>query len=123
MSGRDQPDVNLVSPVAAQPLEFLLLQHAQQLCLKFQRDVPDFVQEKGAFVREVKAAGFFGDRPGERSPFVAEQFALQKPKGNRGAIQFDKGAVPASAKVVDGPGDKLFAGSSLTQDQDSRIRR
>ena len=46
MRRSDEPDVNLMSAVAAEPLKFLLLQNAQQFCLKFERDVAHFIQKQ-----------------------------------------------------------------------------
>ena len=90
MRGRDQADVNLVRTVAAEPLEFLLLQDAQQFRLKFQRNVADLVKKERAFVGEFEPSRFLGDGAGERSFFVAEQLALEESKRDCGAIQFDE---------------------------------
>ncbi len=88
---RTDANVNFVCPVTAEPLEFLLLQNAQQFRLKFQRDVAYLVQKQRALVCKFKASRLFRDCPGECPFFVTEQFALQKPKRDRRAIQFDKG--------------------------------
>jgi predicted class III extradiol MEMO1 family dioxygenase len=45
MCGYDNADVHLVSTVAAQPFEFLLLQNSQQFCLKLQWNVAYFIKE------------------------------------------------------------------------------
>jgi hypothetical protein len=44
-------------------------------------------------------------RAGERSAFVAEQFAFCQSDGQRGAIQFDIGAVLPGTLLVDGSCD------------------
>ena len=123
MRSGDQPDINLMSAVAAESLKFLLLQNAQQFRLKFERDVADFVQKERALVRQFKASHFLSDRSGKCSFFVTEQLTLQKPERNRGAIQFDEGAFAAGAQIVYRAGDQLLAGSGLAQDQHARIRR
>jgi hypothetical protein len=61
MRGCDQPHVDLMSTVAAKPLEFLLLQDAQQFRLKFQRNVANLVKKQRAFVGELEASRFLGD--------------------------------------------------------------
>ena len=58
MRGGDQADVNLVRTVAAESLEFLLLQDSQQFRLKFQRNVADFVKKERAFVARVQSVPF-----------------------------------------------------------------
>jgi hypothetical protein len=45
-----QPNVYLMSAGAAQALELLFLQNAQQLRLQRGRNIPNFIQEKRAFV-------------------------------------------------------------------------
>ena len=123
MRSGDHADVNFMSAVAAESLKFLLLQDAQQFRLKFQRDVADFVQKQGALVRKFEAADFLSDRSGKCSLFMPEQFALQKPERNRGAIQLNEGAFAAGTQIVHRAGDQLFAGSGLAQDQHAGIRR
>ena len=115
MRGCDQADINLVSAVAAESLEFLLLQDSQQFRLKFQRDVADFVQKERTLVRQFKASSLLRDRSGECSLFVSEQFTFQKPERDRCAVQFDKGSLPAAAQIVNGAGNQFFAGARLAQ--------
>ena len=75
---RHQPDVDADRPGAAEPLELLLLQHAQQLRLQLQRNVADLVQEQRAAVRELEATDALRDRAGERALLVPEQLALEQ---------------------------------------------
>jgi hypothetical protein len=49
--GCDQADVDPLRSGAAQPLEFALLQRAQQLGLHFQRDVAHLVEKQRAVIR------------------------------------------------------------------------
>jgi hypothetical protein len=72
MRGRDQSHVNLMRTVAAEPLEFLLLQDSQQFRLKFQRYIANFVKKQRAFVGKLEPSRFLGDGAGECSFFVAE---------------------------------------------------
>src|ERR1017187_5076578 len=62
----------------ADPLEGLLLEHAQQFPLRDGRQIADFVEEERALVRLLEAP----DAPlvctRKRAAFVAEQFALQQ---------------------------------------------
>ena len=108
--------------VAAESLEFLLLQDAEQFRLQFQRYVADLVKKERALVCEFEASCFLRDRSGECSFFMTEQFTLQKSERDRGAIQFDKCPFPAAAQIVDCTRDEFFAGSRLAQDQHARIR-
>src|SRR6185295_9809362 len=103
MRGCDEPDVDLVRLVAAESLEFLFLQHAEQLRLQLERNVADLVEKERALVGQLEAARFLCDRPGEGASLMTEQFALQQPQGDRGTIQFDEGPFSAAAQIVDRP--------------------
>ena len=72
MGGGNQPDMRVDSAGAAQALKLLLLQHAQQLGLQFQRNVPHLVQEQRSFVGEFEAAQPLGHRASESAALVAE---------------------------------------------------
>ena len=56
MRGRHQAHVHLDRLRAAEALELLLLQHAQQLGLQLRRDVADLVEEQRPLVRQLEAA-------------------------------------------------------------------
>src|ERR1700728_3927695 len=72
MRGGDQAHVNLMREIASQPFELLLLQDSQQLCLKLQGNVADFIQKKRAFIRKLEASALLYDGARERSLFVSE---------------------------------------------------
>src|SRR5277367_1066372 len=96
MGSGDQADVDLVRTIAAEPFEFLFLQHAQQFRLKFQRDVADLIEEKRALVGEFKAPRLLRDGASKCSPFVAKQLTFEKPQRDGSAVQFDEGPFPAA---------------------------
>jgi hypothetical protein len=100
--------------IATESFEFLLLEHSQQLSLELQRNISHLIEKKSAFVGELEAASLLGDRSSESAPFVSKQLALQKPQGNRSAIQFDERASLANAQVVDRSGDKFLSGSGFS---------
>jgi hypothetical protein len=74
---------------AAEALEFLLLQNAQELYLKLQRNFADFVEKEGSLIREFEAPELAGNRPCESAPFVAEKLALEESMRNSSTIEFD----------------------------------
>src|SRR5215831_5469019 len=119
----DQPDVNLMCAIAAEPLEFLLLQNAEQFRLKFQRYIAHLVKKERSLVGKFEASGFLRYSAGKRSFFVAEQFTLEKSKRYCRAVQLHECLVPATDQVMYRTRNKLFAGSRLPQDQHTRIRR
>ena len=92
--GRHQPHVHLDRLRAAEALELLLLQHAEQLGLQLQRDVADLVEEQRPLVGQLEAADLLADGAGEGALLVAEQLALQQPRGDGRAVELDEGAVP-----------------------------
>ena len=68
----------LIGPVAAHPLVFPLLQHAEEFDLDGGREVADFVEEKRSAFGLLDAAHAAEKGPREGPLFVAEEFALQK---------------------------------------------
>src|SRR5438094_358735 len=70
---RDDAHVYLDGDAAADALELLLLQDAQQFALSGQRHLADLVEEDGPFVRQFEAPLALGDGAGEGPFLVAEQ--------------------------------------------------
>ena len=83
---RNQPEVDRDRLVAAEPLEAALLEHAQQLGLRDERHVADFVEEQRALVGQLEASGLAIVRAGERALLVAEDFRFEQRVGQRGAV-------------------------------------
>ena len=78
MGGRDQPHVGPDRLVAADALEGLLLEQAQDLGLQGQRHVADLVEEQRAAVALLELADAAAVGAGEGALLVAEQLALQQ---------------------------------------------
>src|SRR5262249_16424498 len=97
MRGCDHADIHFVRVVAAEPLELLFLQDAQEFCLKFERDVANFVKKKCAPIGEFESPGFFCYCSRECPFFMTEQFTLHKSGRNWSAVQFHKRPFPATA--------------------------
>ena len=82
--GRGQhAHVDLAGLGFADPLDFLLLQDAQQFRLHRQGQLADFIEEKRAAAREFEAPGLVALRSGERAARMAEELALEQGLGNR----------------------------------------
>ncbi len=118
VGGGDDADVNALCAIAAEALELLLLQNAEEFGLKVERKVGDFVEEESAVIGQFEAADFLRESAGESAALVAEKFGFEKPAGDGGAIDFDESALAARAKIVNGAGDELFAGAGFSGDKD-----
>ena len=88
VGGGDHAHVHAHGLRAADALELLLLQHAQQLHLRLERQVADLVEEDGAVVGQLEAALLLLHRAGERAAFVAEQLALDSVAGSAPQFTF-----------------------------------
>ena len=106
----------------AHALELVLLQHAEQLDLQLGRGGVDLVEEDGAGVGGLEAAGAVVDGAGERAADVAEQLAFQQVLGQGAAVDADERAAAARAEPVDGLGDQFLAGARLAQQQHRGVR-
>ena len=74
----DDAHVDLDRLHAAEPHELALLDHAQQLGLRLERDVADLVEEDAALVGEVEQPLLRVDGAGERALHVAEERRLEQ---------------------------------------------
>src|SRR5262249_13916311 len=122
VGGGQDADIDLDRRAAAYPLEFALLQDAQQLDLRLVRDLGDLVQENGAAVGQLEASAAPGDCAGEGALLVAEQLALHQAGREGGAVDLDERLVPALAGRVDGACDQFFAGAGLPGNQHGGVR-
>ena len=122
---RDQPEVDFDRRVAAEPLEPALFEHAQELGLRDERHVADFVEEQRAVVRELEPARLAVVRAGERALFVAEDFRFEQRVGQRGAVDRLELVGAAAAQLVDHPRDDFLARAGRAEDQhrDVGLRR
>jgi hypothetical protein len=119
----DDAHVHLDGLVAADALERAALQHAQDFRLRGGRHVADFVEENRAVVALLEFADALVGRAGERTFFVAEQFAFQKLLGNRGAIHREERLFAAVAVMINRAGDKFLAGAALAGDERGGVAR
>ena len=78
IGGGDEPDIHFMLRRIANFPQTARFQHPQQLALRFQAQVGDFVQEQRALVGDLEKPAFRGNRPGKRALDVPEQFALQE---------------------------------------------
>ena len=117
IGGGHDADVDGLRAIAAEAFELLLLQNAEKFRLEFERNVADLVEKERAVIGELEAADFLIDRAGKSAAFVAEEFGFEQATGNRGAIDFDEGALFARAEIVNGAGDDLLAGAGFAEDE------
>ena len=78
VGGGDDPAIGLVTGLAADGPDFLVLQHAQQLALRVNRHLGNFVEEQRAALGLAEQAFAVGMRAGERAFDRAEQFAFNQ---------------------------------------------
>jgi hypothetical protein len=65
-------NVHALWAVAAEALEFLFLKNAQELGLKLEGQIADFIKEERATVGELEAADFLVDGAGEGADWPRE---------------------------------------------------
>ena len=88
----NDPDINPDRVLAPDPVDFLFLQHPQQLGLQDGRHLADFIQQQGAPMGQFELARLGGRGSGKRSLLESEQLALQQILGKGRAIDRHKGA-------------------------------
>src|SRR5262245_9172166 len=88
--GGDQPHVDADRLVAADALELLLLDRAEQLGLRLKGHVADLVEEQRAAVGGLELSLASRDRSGEGSLLVSEELALDELARQRCAVHLDE---------------------------------
>src|SRR5580692_5531988 len=122
MRRRDKADVHMNGLVAAQPLELLFLQRAEQLRLQLQTNVADFIKEQSAAIGKLPTAALLQQSAGECTFLVSEELAFDQPGRNGGTIEPDKCSVSSWTEAMNSARNQLFAGTGLAVQQDSRSR-
>src|SRR5581483_3518754 len=121
VGGRDQAEVDLDRLLGADGVDLALLQGAQQLHLRVERQLPDLVEEQRAAVGLLELADALVHRTGEGAPLVPEQDALDQVLGDGAAVDGDEGPRLALALALDGARDQLLAHARLALDQDRDV--
>jgi hypothetical protein len=106
---------------ATEALKLPLLEHTQELGLHFQRKITDLVEKKRAPIGHLKVSCSLGNGSGESASLMPEKFALQQRRGDRGAIERHKPALPARAGIVNGSRNHFLACAGLAPDQNGAI--
>src|ERR1700679_983628 len=117
IGGGDYAYVNVPRGVAAQPLEYTLLQNTQQLHLNRARHVADFIQKYSSGIRLFKLTGLCGIGAGERAFLVAEQLALHQVFRNRRTVDLDQGAAAPRRVKMNRARNQVFAYAAFTCQQ------
>jgi hypothetical protein len=93
----------------ADRLDLALLQRAQQLHLRRQRQLADLIQEQGAAIGFRELADMAVGGAGEGSALVTEQDRLNQIVGNGAAIDRNERLAPPCAAAVNGARDHFLA--------------
>src|SRR5678815_2748667 len=100
MRGCQNADIDRDRFIAPYALDDTLLQHAQQLGLRFDGQVANFIEKQRATMRLFEAPNAPGVRAREGTAFVPEQFALNQRLRNSGAVHSDEGFVRSLAVLI-----------------------
>nr|GEU28337.1 hypothetical protein [Tanacetum cinerariifolium] len=115
VGGADDAHVDRFGPVGAQRRDLAPLQGREQLGLRGQRHVADFVEEQRAAARGLEAPGAVGAGIGERPFAVAEQLAFERRFGQRAHVHGQQRAARAARLRVEGARHQLLAHAVLAQ--------
>ena len=122
IAGGDDAGVDADRLRIAHALELVLLEHAEQFDLELGGGGVDLVEEDGAGVGGLEAAGAVIDRPGEGPADVAEQLAFQQVLVQCAAVHANEGPAAPRTEAVDGLGDQFLARARLAQQQHRGVR-
>ena len=89
-----------------------ILQDAEKLRLRGQREIRDFVQEHRSAIRMLELASTAANAGG-RALLDPEEFRFEQRLDDRGTVDGDERPSSAPAKLVELSGDELLAGAAL----------
>src|SRR6185312_9847416 len=107
---------------AADPLEPLLFERAQDLRLQREREIADLVEEQRAAVGQLEFTRFPIGGPGERPLLVAEQLGLEQRLRDRRAVDRDERTVGPRAECMQGSREQFLARAALAFEEYGRVR-
>ena len=117
VGGADHAQVELDRLLAADPLDLVLLERAQDLALQVHRQITDLVEEERPAVGQLELAQLLLVGAGERAALVAEQLALDQVGRNRRQVHRHERTGLAIAAGVDVARQHFLAGAGLAADQ------
>ena len=117
VGGSDNADIDLDLAVAAEAVERLAVEHAQQFHLRLQLQFADFVEEKRAPVGHFEQALFGGVGAAEGTFLVSEEFALDEILRKRSAVDVDPRSDASVRRLVNGARDQFLTRASLSSDE------
>jgi len=117
VGGRDHPDIGRQAFFRAEGLVDALLEHAQELDLERQGQLPHFVEKKRASGRQGEPALAGGLGVGKRPLGVAEEFRFEEFARYGAAVDRHERTVLAGTQIVDGPGEEFLAGAGFAKEQ------
>lgn len=123
VGGRHNAHVHFFAARAAHPLDFLFLQHPQNLYLQAQIHLAYFVQKNRAAVAHFKPAGPGTNGVGKGPLLMAEKLAFQQILGNGPAVDGHKGLFRPLAVGVQGADQQLLASSGFSGYKHGAVRR
>src|SRR5579871_5317186 len=100
-----------------------LVERAQNLRLRLQTHVADFVKEEGAAVGLLKLAFLVGAGAGEGAHAMPEELAFNEVFGNGGAIDLNIHGIFAKALSVNGACHKFLASAGFAVNQHAAVGR
>ena len=117
IGGGDEPDVDLLDFRRADALNFAVLNDAEELGLHGERSFTDFIEKNGASVGVFEETGPGISGAGESTADMAEELAFEEGVDQRGAIADRQTLLRNGADLMNGAGDKLFAGTGRANEK------
>ena len=108
VGGGDTPKINMDGTRTTHTGNFVLLKHAQQIALRLQADVADFVEKNCATIRHLKASFLAVLRSGEGPFFVTKQLAFQQRFSKRTAVNHHQWVIVPRAGRMNRAGAQLL---------------
>src|SRR5438552_8870677 len=116
-----QPQIDLDGTRSSHPLEFALLQDAQQLCLQQQGKLTNLVEEQCSTTRDFDLSLLLSACPGEGTFLIAKQLAFQQSLGDSRTIDGNECCIGSRTVCVQGMCYQFFASPALALNEHGRV--
>src|SRR5579864_3919545 len=116
-------EIHLDNLVPAHSCNLTLLQDSQQIGLRLQADIADFVQKNCAALSNFELPLLAVLRAGEGAFFVTEKFAFEQRFRQGAAMDHDQRMKASNAGSMNRADDQLLSGATLAGDQHVGIGR
>ena len=115
-----QTHIDLAAERLSNATDLVLLNHAEQLCLRTRRQIRDFVEKECSAIGFFEESGFIGDSSRKRPLCVAEQLRFEQLIRQRRTVDIAEAPLAPGTQLMNRPRREFLAHATFSLDQDGK---